>query len=112
MTKMKILCSLGLLALLAAPALSWAQAPRPAATPQQQAKYETSTGVVESFTHQSLVISDGADQQMTFRVESDTKMPESTLQKGQNVRVDWKRGNGGERIAIAVNIVNKPTELL
>lgn len=111
MTKKKFLCSLGLLALLVAPALVWAQGPRPAATPQQQAKYETSTGVVQSFANHSLVISDGAGQQMTFRVQSDTKMPESTLQKGQNVRVDWKKGNGGERIAVAVNIVNKPTEL-
>jgi hypothetical protein len=100
---------LGVLA-LSAPALAWAQDPS-SAVPVQQTKFETSIGVVESFVDQTLIISDGAGQRMTFVLDPETKVPAS-LQKGQSVRIDWKKGDGGERLAVAVTVVNKPTDLL
>jgi hypothetical protein len=104
-----VLSILGVVALWTAPAFVWAQSRSPE-TPQQQAKYETSSGVVDSFGAENLIISDGAGQRMTFRVDKETMLPK-TLQKGQAVRVDWKKGEGGERVAVAVTVVDKPTGL-
>jgi hypothetical protein len=32
--------------------------------------------------------------------------------QGRNVRIDWKKADGGERLAMAVTVVDKPTDLL
>lgn len=109
-TKKWFLSILGVLAFCAAPALAGAQDPS-SAVPTEQPKFETSIGIVESFADRILIISDGPGQRMTFHVDADTKL-DTNIQKGASVRIDWTKAEGGENLAVAVTVVDKPSELL